>query len=220
MKLQQKQQAISLRKRGMSMNEISEMVGVAKSTVSLWVRDVSVSKQGRKLLELKMSNGQKSGIIARKKQTEEKLLFAQKQALEIIEVLPQSQDIYKLYCALLYWCEGSKSNQDSYFAFTNSDPALIKAFMFLLRESFVLDEKKFRVCVHLHEYHNEHKELLFWSKNTNIPLSQFISSYKKPNTGLSYKKEYHGCAQVRYNDVNLAREIQALAREFIKSKGL
>jgi transposase len=39
-KLEEKKRAIGLRKKGYSYNEIVKHVGVAKSTLSLWCRDV------------------------------------------------------------------------------------------------------------------------------------------------------------------------------------
>jgi hypothetical protein len=47
-----------------------------------------------------------------------------------------------LLSACLYECEGRKRRTGG-MSFTNSDPHMIGTFLKLLRESFVLDEKKF-----------------------------------------------------------------------------
>ena len=44
MKVEEKNRAIGLRKQGKSMNEIVKEIGVSKASVSLWVRDVVLTK--------------------------------------------------------------------------------------------------------------------------------------------------------------------------------
>ena len=119
---------------------------------------------------------------------------------------------------MIYWCEGNKSLRDSVF-FTNSDPRLIANFLHLFRNSFDIDESKFRVCMHLHDYHNEEKQLNFWSDVTFIPKNQFFKSYKKLNTKKRIRDNYQGCIQVRYYDINIARKLQAVAKEFMDKYG-
>ena len=119
-----------------------------------------------------------------------------------------SKSLLKILCSFLYWGEGNKSG--SYVAFINSDPQMIEVFMLLLRKSFKLDEKKFRILVHIHEYHHEENVLKFWSKTTQIPLGQFSKSYLKLNTKKRRKPSYMGSARIRYYDVKIVRELQAL----------
>lgn len=109
---------------------------------------------------------------------------------------------------MLFWAEGSK--QINHIAFTNSDSSMIKTFLSLLRISYTLDESKFHVSVHLHEYHDPDTTLRFWSEATKIPLSQFIRPYLKPHTALRKHKDYKGCITVRYYDVKIARELTAI----------
>jgi len=44
-KFKQKIKAIELRKKGESIGEISDTIGVSKSIVSLWCRDIALTKQ-------------------------------------------------------------------------------------------------------------------------------------------------------------------------------
>src|SRR6185369_13954076 len=97
---------------------------------------------------------------------------------------------------------GNKSPR-SFITFTNSDPDLVATFLRLFRNSFDLDEKRFRVLMHLHKYHNEEVQRNFWNKITRIKNEQFYRSYLKPNSG-KYKKEgYQGCIKVQYTDVSI-----------------
>lgn len=216
MKLKEKEQAIKLRKKGKSLKDISRELGVAKSTVSLWVHNVALSSEAEELLFQKYTAGQKKAQSVRRAQTTEKLKQAENFAHDVLEKIVKNNGTDEIICAMLYWCEGTKSAKDSEFTFTNSDPDLVVTFLKLFRASFVLDEKKFRVCVHLHDYHDVDEELQFWSKATKIPLAQFIKPFRKPHTGKQQKVDYRGCVQIRYHDVSVARKLQAIARAYMK----
>ncbi|MBU1034130.1 hypothetical protein KKI22_04290 [Patescibacteria group bacterium] len=145
----------------------------------------------------------------------EKSLFHQKEAQKTLKQIIFTNPINKLICAVLFWAEGSKKT--NHVAFTNSDPKMIVYFLGLLRQSYDLDEKKFRVSVHLHEYHDLEETLIFWSKITGIAKTQFIKPYRKPHTGLRKKPGYRGCVTIRYYDSEIARELTALYND-ISSK--
>jgi hypothetical protein len=154
---------------------------------------------------------------ARRKATTDKLNLASLEASKLLNTYEIDPQTALLSCALMYWCEGSKSKNDSEFTFTNSDPITIQGFLSLLRKAFpALDERRFRVKMHLHAYHSESIQKKFWSKVTKIPANQFQNTYWKKNTGRTVKINYPGCIHVRYHDVKIARKISAVARNFLK----
>lgn len=124
-----------------------------------------------------------------------------------------NKDDYKIFITLLYWAEGAKTGGD--FNFINSDPLMIKVYLSLLRKAYCIDESKFRVCVHLHNYHNQEEILDFWSKVTAICKKQF-SVYNKPHTGHNKKKGYKGCLSIRYKDSKIRKEIFIIIKRFRK----
>lgn len=205
-----------LRRKGYSVREISDNLGASKSSISLWVRNVPLSKHARKILERKYTKGQLASQRVHRATTEEKLNKARMWAKLVVRNSKMSSDVERIVCAMLYWCEGAKSKNDTSFIFANSDPDLVFMFLSLLRKNFDINESKFRVLVHLHDYHSESRQLQFWAKVTKIPLSQFIKPYRKGNTGKRTRKNYQGCISLRYHDVRIARQVQAVAREFIR----
>lgn len=217
MKAKEKLEAIRLRKWGYSLNEIVERVGVSKSTISLWVRNIALSDTARQRINERLSNGQLASIQTKKVQTQAKEQKAALDARKALKTLHFDVNTNKLLCAMIYFCEGTKSSGD--VRFTNSDPGLIKLFLSLFRSSFDIDEKKLSVCVHLHSYHQKEEQLKFWSKTSNIPVRQFIKPYQKKHSGLYKKEGYQGCVCIRYGSAVIARELKAIALEFIK-KGL
>lgn len=206
--------AQNLRKRGASLKELSQKLGISKSTASLWSRNIILSNKAQRRLLGVISKAQLISAQKRIAKTNESRFQYENKGRELIARIKISDDILKLFCGLLYWCEGSKAD-DNTVQFTNSEPKLIKSFVELLRRSFILDEKKFRVSLHLHGYHSAKKQIDFWSKITKIPKKQFIKPYRKPNTGKRIKLSYQGCVNLRYNDVKVARELLGIGQAFL-----
>jgi hypothetical protein len=211
MKLSERREAVKLRLQGKSLKEISEGLRVAKSSVSLWVRDVALSQSAKRRLLQKITAGQ--FVSAEKKKAQVRAL-EQKYLDEAKQELAHAPNYKKIICAVMYWCEGTK-NPKSGLTFTNSDPLLVRKFLELLRVSFPIDEKRFHPCIHIHEYHSPERQLDFWSKITKINKRQFIKPYRKPNSGKRIHPSYQGCVSMRYHNSNLARRMLAIAKAFL-----
>ncbi len=200
--------AIELRKQGFSLRVIAESLHIAKSTASVWLKDVFLDKKAQEKIKSFKSDGLQKAIQISKEKRQGKLSLIEADVLRFVDRIPQSKEIDKLACALLYWCEGEKSK--SSVSFVNSDPQMIATFLVLFRSSFQVDEKKFRISLHLHEYHEDLQEIEFWSRITAIPKEQFYKVYRKPNTGKSKKENYRGCVAIRYYDVKVIMELQKI----------
>lgn len=209
-----KEKALSLRSKGYSINEIYDETGVSRGRISEWVRDVILSQGAKSRLSGKLKLGQIKVAERKKQETREKINYFLEESIKEVGKIPNNESLSRIFCSLIYWCEGVKS-QYSCMCFTNSDPMLVKAFLNLLRKSFKIDNSKFRVCVHLHNYHNQKNQLKFWSGVTDIPLRQFIRPFIKENTGKRVRKGYNGCVSVRYYDITVARWLLATAKAFL-----
>lgn len=210
--------AKSLRKRGYSLNEISKRLNISKSTASIWLKNCNISEVALKRLEKRKNLGRlNSGKVrrAKREKQEEKI---KKEVIDYLNFINIKKEYLKLFCSLLYICEGSK-NIDSRLSFCNSDPLLIKTFLNFLRFSFKIDEDRFRVSLHIHEYHSSSKQISFWSRTTRIPKSQFIKPYIKPHTGKRKKDNYQGCVNIRYCDSLLSKKLLFLGKELLYKYG-
>jgi len=204
-----------LRIKGYSINELKEILNVSKSSISTWVKDVKLSSSAQARLMNNYTKGQLASQKTIKENTHKKNLEAEGFALNKLKNLKLSDEFSLLLCTMIYECEGSKSIKDS-VTFTNSDPNLIRTFLFLFRESFKLEEKKFRILMYLHGYHNENRQKKFWSEITRVPMNQFQKTFNKKNSNIHNKEGYQGCIQVRYRDVIIGRQIQAVAKKFME----
>lgn len=217
-----KKRAIKLRRNGYLYAEIGRELGIAKSTAHLWTSGTSLdAKQSEKInFKLRSSRQKKIEKLAtiNRQRREQRDELLRKQAEEFVKLTKPNADINRLLCAVMFWCEGGKDTQSG-IRFINSDPLMISTFLKLLRNSFSLDEMKFRALIHLHEYHDAQQQLKFWSKITRIPPSQFYRPYLKPNTVKNIRDNYPGCISIRYSDNSLGRLLKMVYIEFSRNIG-
>src|SRR5262249_53860948 len=139
MKLKEKLEARELRKQGLSIREICTRLGVAKSSVSLWVRDIHLTDEQIESLNQKMLlNRLRFGYLSicgganRNKEEAQKRHEAFEQAGY---ERAKSDEQFRLICAL-YWGEGSKTQTCS-FKLANCDPRLLRIILdWLIEQGF------------------------------------------------------------------------------------
>ena len=219
MKTETQKQARLLRQKGYSVKEIALQLNVSQSSASLWVRGEKLSSEARARIENNSIVGRKNAshvLIEKRKQRQSE---SRERAFKLFNLERKHKLSKYMLCSMIYECEGGKGEFSS-LEFTNSDPLLVKVFLSLLRDVFMLDESKFRVVMHLHSYHDEKIERKFWSETTQIPVSQFLKTYQKKESGIRKKPNYKGCVQIKYFDVNIKRILLEGKNLLVKNLGL
>ena len=212
-KPQLRSEAREMRESGHSYQEISRLLGIAKSTAAVWTRDIVLGRGAQYRLDTYVGAARERSGWTRTATKQSGLAQLVQDETPYVQAALRDQTSDKLLCALIYWCEGAKG--DTVLKFTNSDPNLVRRFLALLRRSFVIDEHKLRAIIHLHEYHNPRAQTLFWSKMTNIPIEQFYKPYQKLSSGKRRRKGYPGCICVSYYDAWVARRLLTIARLYL-----
>lgn len=213
MKKAERDKALELRKIGYSLGEISKGLNISKSTASLWTKDVILDVKAKERIEMKAKASRSKGHDTLRKKKMDRLILAEKEAKRLLGNIKIDKNTAVVALSMMYRCEGLK--KDNGIAFTNSDPDLVKAFIRMLKEVFEIDEKRFQVCLHLHDYHDKVELLDFWSNTINLPVGQFSIFMKKSDHKYSHKG-YKGCARISYFDSRLSRIIISFAKNFIK----
>jgi transcriptional regulator with XRE-family HTH domain len=188
MKRTEKDQALSLRKKGCSMNEIASALNVSKASVSLWVRDVPLSKTQRGKLNARgfsvdAIEKRRINRIENTRQRHRKIIDSAK---ERIPVLTQNQLF--LVGVALYWGEGGKTAKGM-ARIANADPAVIKFMMRFFREICEVPEERFRGHVHTFSHLNAKRAEEYWSEVSGITVRQFYKTYSKPSIASKGKKD-------------------------------
>ncbi|MFH1178398.1 MAG: hypothetical protein V1711_01580 [bacterium] len=187
MKKVEKDQARTLRKQGYSMNEIARSIGVTKSSVSLWTKDIELTyKQRQKLSE----HGRSVGSIECRRNARlnneraRRRVFFEKAIIEIENI--SKNDLFIIGTAL-YWGEGSKTNRGT-VDFTNSDPRSIQIMMRYFKEICEVPDLKFRGHVILHPHLDSIKAEKYWSRVSGIPRTKFHKTSMQHNKASQNKK--------------------------------
>ncbi len=208
-----REQAIQLRKEGFLYGQIARELDISKSTSYQWTKNVPLSKTEERRIMSSLSDAKRRAVAsmtaARAKKSELTIREIESEALSTVNKAELNVNHRRILCAALFWCEGQKNVQEG-VKFINSDPIMMRSFLQLLRSSFEIEELKFRALLHLHEYHDESKQIEFWSKVTKIPVEQFHRSYIKPHTGKNIHEGYPGCLSLRYPDTRLAKLLKMI----------
>jgi hypothetical protein len=213
-----RKKAESLRRQGKSVKFIAKTLHIAQSTSSLWLQNIHLSDKAIKELQKNKIVGQYKTKLIRQEKRKQLLDEIDTNSLNRLKAIPLNTPLYQLLASFLIWTEGGKSAK-SYVNFINSDPIMIKTFLFLLRKGFTLNEKKFRALVHIHTYHNENQIRNYWINATQIPITQFSKCYLKPNTKHRIREGYKGCIRIRYYDYRIALQLRSFYNSFVRKIG-
>jgi len=181
------------RRKGESVIQIAQKLGISKSTVSLWVRDIILSVDQLQKLKNNSLKGAELGRAhgafiqkARRLQTIEKF---KKEGIEELKKLKDKE--FFVAGLALYWGEGSKKSRN--VRLCNSDPELVNFMIKWLINTFDINSQEMALTVGINESHRlrEEKVKEYWAQVTGLPLSQFRkTSFKKVKAEKIYENFY------------------------------
>ena len=208
-----KSQVERLRKAGKTYSQIREQFPIPKSTLSVWLGEKYKGVFDRKAqLEHLKKIRILSADTVRKKRIARNLIPTEK-GLAVAKIVPiEDVSVLKSLLAMLYWAEGSKYEGVGGLKFVNTDPRLVLLYISLVRACFPIDEKRFRIRLHIHHYHNKNEVTKFWSKLLNVPQSQFWKLYvKKRSPQKRFRKNFMGICFIYYTGNAIRIELLELA---------
>lgn len=181
----------ALRKQGLSLDQIRKQTGVAKSTISLWVKNISLSEQQTRTLKENTQNAlQKGRILSQKTKKENRLSIEKQLYTEALNEIGSLSERELLIAGIaLFWGEGFKNRHEHRLGFCNSDPSMIKFYLHWLEKALQIKKKDLVIRLTLNEaYHDKEQEIKeFWSHTTNIPINQFTKTFYQH---AQWKREY------------------------------
>ncbi|MFA6251831.1 MAG: hypothetical protein WCX74_00270 [Candidatus Paceibacterota bacterium] len=210
--MNKKEKAVALRKSGLSYSEILKEIPVAKSTLSLWLRDVGLAKQQRQKITEKRIKGALRGANARKEQriktTKEIKDIARTEIGEIVK-----RDLWLMGIAL-YWAEGAKEKDygtKALVSFSNSDSKMILLFRKWLKDTFLVSDNDLIYELYIHETADIEKSKRYWINILSIQNEE-IRVYLKKNKVRTIRKnienDYYGLVRIKVSkSTNLNRKI-------------
>lgn len=210
----EKQKARELRAEGKSYTEIKQFLSVSKSTLSLWLADMPLSKEQlrsiRDLNPRRIENFRST--MTRKRQARELDAYMRAKG-DVGPLSARDKFIGGLY---LYWAEGLKAQRGT-VAIANTDPSVITAFSEWLIHMGV-DRKDLRVKLHLYADMDINKETMFWANILGLPTKQFRKPYIKASklSELTYKGGHgHGTCNLIFDNTRFWEYI-SMALKFLR----
>lgn len=215
MKPELKKRAVKLRKEGKTYSEILTEVPVAKSTLSLWLRDVGLSKPQKQRITKKRREAQRRGAKAKREQRIAKTKRIKEKARAEIGELTE-RELWLIGIAL-YWAEGTKEKPyrtSVRVEFANSNSHMVALFVEWLTDIVGVAREDVTFWIYIHESSENSiaKVKQHWSGATGFPKESFSDVHYKKHNPKTIRKNtgnnYYGMLAVRINkSTDLNRKI-------------
>ena len=213
-----REQSIALRKCGFSIVKIEADLGIPRSTLSGWFKNIKLTnKQKNKLLQNQkraLTKARKKAVIWHNTQKKNRLKEAENQANKTIEKMDLSNSAFlELALAFLYLGEGSKKNPET--SIGSSDPRILKLFLTGLENIYNINRSEIRceLCLRFDQDPIQIKK--YWSRTLNIPLVNFTQAIADKRTkGSKTYSHYKGVCNLRCGRVAIQRKLMFLANSF------
>lgn len=193
----------------MSYNQIKPLLGVSKSSLSLWLKDYPLSEERLRSLrdfsEVRIEKFRQTMLAKRERR------FDETYQREKSRHLPLSNEELFVAGLFLYWGEGMKGLNRS-LGLYNTNPQIVKFGLFWYTKILGIPRNQIKIHLHLYSDMNVREEIKFWSKELKLPASQFRRPYIKltKKANITYKGGFgHGTCGLLYSDVFIKEKVLA-----------
>lgn len=178
-----REKAIDYRGKGYSYNMISGKMGLSKSTLSDWLKEIPYKPNREVLKRIQLAPAKSAEIVHNRKVAD--IIRIKRLAKKEFGQLTK-RDLWLLGIGL-YLGEGSKLYE--HIRILNSDPEIIKIATKWFREICGLKNKNFIPSVHLYPDNNIKETIRYWSRIIGISEKQFSKTQIDRRTNKSGKKK-------------------------------
>lgn len=209
MRTEERKEARKLRAEGKSIKEIERLIGVRRSSVSVWVRDIELTREQKHRL---IARNTSLDVLERRRKTRfaneyaRRMPFVQQGIADVAS--RRNVDIFMLGIGL-FWGEGSKTSR-GVIELSNTDPRVIQMHVLFLRQVCKVDPKKIHGHVGIHSHLSTEQAEKYWSKISGIPLVQFYrTSIQKSKAGKGRRDPLpHGTFSVGVNSTEMRLRLE------------
>lgn len=217
MKPEKRKRARDLRRDGWSVKDITRELGVSKSSVSTWVRDIELTAEQREALHQRRSprhRGQFKGaeaVVA--KYRAQRLKYQQEGREKAREMDP----LHMAGC-MLYWAEGRKARNT--LTFVNSDTAMLKFYIRFLRQCFEISPEHIKVRINCYLDEGEAFEDVkqFWLNLLELPTGCLADSHTLNNIPVSSQQQgrkiTYGTCEIAVHSTQLVQHVYGAIQEY------
>jgi hypothetical protein len=204
-----KEAATLLRVEGISMTVIEQKLGIPRSTLSGWFKDIKLTVTQKQKLE-----GNKKEALRRarlkanewhRNQKALRLLKARQEALETLQNIELNRQTLDLAFAMLYLGEGAKNSTTS---LASSNPKILLFVLKVLEINYSITPEMIRCELHLRADQDPSLLKKYWSVTLNIPEHNFSSvMIDKRTEGKKTYDHYKGVCVLYCRDISIQRKL-------------
>jgi transcriptional regulator with XRE-family HTH domain len=200
------------REEGVSVRKIAIRLGVSKSSVSLWVRDIVLTQaqiEGLKANQHRYGAQNKGARTNSEKFRKQRLAYQQAGR----ERARTGSRLHLMGC-MLYWAEGAKKKNAVYFV--NSDPNMMLLFLRFLREEMFIANEAMAVHIHCHTHDPEEIRRIeaYWLDLLRLPKSCLRKTQIKKGSDTRRNIHVNGVCGVAVNNTELTHHIYGAIQEY------
>jgi hypothetical protein len=211
MKTAERAEARRLRHEGHSVRDIERLLGVSRSSVSRWVRDIELTRTSREVLRLSARSNRGASRSAH---------FRAKRRAYQDEGRAAARRGDPLHAAgcMLYWAEGAKHPNAA--KLSNSDPEVLRFFARFLRTCFHVPDGKMRVWCNLFADHvdRQHEIEGFWLDVLGLPQACLTKStvnvYSKYSKRTRINALPYGTCRLSVHSTAIVQHIYGATQEY------
>ena len=208
---------------GYSYNEISQQVGVSKSTLSHWLKHISLTLEQEQRIQQRIEDNQTSFVAKARKTNQKRFRDAREQAFQtgvkIISHLPDNDNIHELALAMLYLGEGDKTGNRIQLA--NTDPVVLQYFLWALEKLYQVKRSEMSLRLNLVEAARplEDNMKAWWAEQLGCLEAQFLKTqFDQRSKNPKLTGNYRGVCTITYNDTYLYERLVGVYSSYVGKK--
>jgi len=214
----EREQARNLRReKGLSVNDIAKELGVSKSSVSVWVRDIELTPE--QIQAIKKRNQAYGAQHKGSKAVAAKYREIREEYQQEGRDKAKEGDPLHLTGCMLYWAEGTKKS--NYLEFTNSDTDMMLTFVKFLRQALEVRDTEIAVYINCYTDNGFSVKQIqnHWLKLLRLPESCLrkttINNQPKQSQQKGRKLNYGVCAITVAKSTRYVQHIYGAIQEYI-----
>ncbi|MBK6793194.1 MAG: hypothetical protein IPG80_11825 [Anaerolineales bacterium] len=208
---------------GFSYNEISEQIGVSKSTLSHWLKHILLTLEQEERIQQRIEDNQAAFVAHARKTNQKRYKDAREQAfqlgVEVASALPENDAVHELALAMLYMGEGDKTGNRVQIA--NTDPAVLQYFLWAVEKLYQINRGEMTLRLNLVEAARSHEDQMknWWAECLNCKTSQFIKTqFDQRSQSQDLTGDYRGVCTITYNDTYLYERLVGVYSSYVGRK--
>jgi transcriptional regulator with XRE-family HTH domain len=209
--------------QGYSYNEISEQVGVSKSTLSGWLKHISLTLEQEQRIQQRIEINQTAFVANARKTNKERYRKARAEAYQqgqaIAAQIPDHEAVHELALAMLYLGEGDKTGNRVQIA--NTDPAVLNYFLWAAEKLYDIPRTDMSLRLNLIEVARplESEMIAWWADVLGCHIDQFQKTQFDGRSKATHMTEsYRGVCTITYGDTYLFERLTGVYSTYFSRK--